>query len=66
MAIFNSYVPTYQRVACLIDQYKLVGGDWNMTIMNFHSGGNGITSQLTQSYFSEGLKAPTRKDHNVG
>ena len=32
---------------------------WNIWIMTFHSVGNVISSQLTNSYSSEGLISPT-------
>ena len=37
----------------------LVGGDWNVNFMTFHILGFS-SSQLTNSYFSEVLKPPTR------
>ena len=36
-----------------------VGGDWNMTGIIFPSELRISSSQLTNSYFSEGLKPPT-------
>ena len=50
-----SFTPIMEHLGYI--EHILVGGDWNMTFI-FHLLGMS-SSQLTNSYFSEGFKPPT-------